>query len=258
VKTSLLHHTIWRRAAGRSADPERVRRLLRLLEGLPGARALERVEPELARVVCALLSGSQAMGEALVACPELLSVLNLTQLREPRQEQNLRWELHELLKPARARGDVAGALGVVRRFKQREMLRIAARDLGGLADTPTVIKEISDVADVCLGEVLEECLNCLRDRHGQPYHQDPEAGWVSTEFCVLGMGKLGGQELNYSSDVDVLFVYSEEGGVFRDAPRRGASPLMTNHQFYRILYCLIRHLASFFHAHHQARIGCFW
>src|ERR1043166_3141502 len=47
-----------------------------------------------------------------------------------------------------------------------------------------------------------------------------------TPGCVLGLGKLGGQELNYSSDVDVIFVYSEEGSV---------SPVMTNHQFFNRL-----------------------
>ena len=58
----------------------------------------------------------------------------------------------------------------------------------------------------------------LPGRYGQPWHQDAGGRWQPTAGCVLGMGKLGGQELNYSSDVDVLFVYSEEGSVFKEPP----------------------------------------
>ena len=67
-------------------------------------------------------------------------------------------------------------------------------------------------------------LRAICEEHGLPYHQDADGHWQRTEGCVLGMGKLGGQELNYSSDVDVLFAYTEEGNVFVDPPgkNRGA------------------------------------
>ena len=65
----------------------------------------------------------------------------------------------------------------------------------------------------------------------------PTDSWQPTAGCVLGMGKLGGQELNYSSDVDVLFVYSEEGSVFKEPPGNGKAPrpVLTNHQFFNRL-----------------------
>ena len=123
------------------------------------------------------------------------------------------------LKPLLAASDFAAALARVREFKQREMLRIAARDLARLGNLPEIMQEISDVADVC----LERCGRCATGsspaRYGQPCHQDAGGRWQPTAGCVLGMGKLGGQELNYSSDVDVLFVYSEEGGVFKEPSR---------------------------------------
>jgi len=53
----------------------------------------------------------------------------------------------------------------------------------------------------------------------QPFHQDAEGNWQRTESCVLGMGKLGGQELNYSSDVDVLFL-RRGGEVFKESPAK--------------------------------------
>src|SRR5206468_8252627 len=69
------------------------------------------------------------------------------------------------------------------------------------------------------------------------YHLDAQGRWHPTRFCVLGLGKLGGQELNYSSDVDVLFVYTEEGSVFIEPPRAGAvkSHGLANHQFFKRL-----------------------
>ncbi|MDB6125991.1 MAG: putative Glutamate-ammonia-ligase adenylyltransferase, partial [Pedosphaera sp.] len=70
-----------------------------------------------------------------------------------------------------------------------------------------------------------------------PYHQDAEGHWQQTGFSVFGMGKLGGQELNYSSDVDVIFVYTDEGQVFKTPPTKGkaASSNLSNHQFFNRL-----------------------
>jgi glutamate-ammonia-ligase adenylyltransferase len=123
----------------------------------------------------------------------------------------------------------------VRRFKQREMMRIAARDLARLVPTEEIVREISNVADVCLSAVLQLVLPAFEARLGRPFEQDPSGGWRASQFCVLGMGKLGGQELNYSSDVDVLFVYSDEGGVFKEPPTRkkAARPVVSNHEFYK-------------------------
>src|SRR4030095_2756934 len=95
----------------------------------------------------------------------------------------------------------------------------------------------SNVADVCLDAALRLSLKQLESKLGQPYHKDAEDNWVPTCFAVLGLGKLGGEELNYSSDVDLMFVYTEEGFVFRDPPHRTTPtgrPLPT-HQYYKRL-----------------------
>jgi glutamate-ammonia-ligase adenylyltransferase len=114
------------------------------------------------------------------------------------------------------------------------MLRIATRDLAGFGDVADITREISNVADVCLEGVFELCHRQLSERFGGPFHQDPDGNWRSTAFCVMGMGKLGGQELNYSSDVDVIFVYDDEGHVFKQAPRREklTGKGLSNHQFF--------------------------
>ncbi len=129
------------------------------------------------------------------------------------------------------------ALQKIREFKQREMLRIAARDLARLGTLVEIVREISDVADTCLQAVLLLCQARLTERFGSPFHQDAGGRWQPSEFCVLGMGKLGGQELNYSSDIDVLFVYSEEGHLFKTPPRPSeqTGKGLGNHAFFNRL-----------------------
>src|SRR5207247_1251079 len=133
--------------------------------------------------------------------------------------------------------DYSAALAKLRQFKQREMLRIAARDLARLGNTSEITREISSVADVCLDAVCRVCRQQFSERFGQPYHLDADDRWRPTEFCVLGMGKLGGQELNYSSDVDLMFVYTEEGHAFKERPTRSQQSAkgLANHQFFKRL-----------------------
>jgi glutamate-ammonia-ligase adenylyltransferase len=241
VKNSVLT-----KAIRSSADPERAKHFFDLLSETDARAALKKISMQGANLLAALLSGSQVLGNLLVAHPDWLNILEIERLRFPRRDQGLRNELQSLLRHFFENKDYPSALGRVREFKQREMLRIAARDLARLSNVPEITREISDVADVCLDAVWEISRRQLVARFGQPWHQDAEGNWQPTEFCVLGMGKLGGQELNYSSDVDVLFLYSEEGQVFpgnagvppanpRSRNRRSAAtprPVMSNHQFF--------------------------
>ena len=133
--------------------------------------------------------------------------------------------------------DYAAAIECIRAFKQREWVRIAIRDLARLAETPEVIREISNAADAVLDAVFRICWSQTTERFGRPYHLDPKDRWQPTAFSVLGLGKLGGRELNYSSDVDLMFVYAEEGFVFKEPPGRSPSTGkgLSNHQFFQRL-----------------------
>ena len=220
-----LHNAVWTKAAKDSADPERVRHYLGLLAESGAAAQLKRASAEQAKILASIFAGSQALGSLLAARPAWLEILRTEVLKYPRRKQGLQQEADALLQASLAEGDFAGALARLREFKSREMLRIGARDLARLsasvsapATVAEIIAEISDLADVCLGIVWTICRRQLIDRYGQPYHLDASGRWHRTEACVLGMGKLGGQELNYSSDVDVLFVYSDEGDVFQEPP----------------------------------------
>jgi [glutamine synthetase] adenylyltransferase / [glutamine synthetase]-adenylyl-L-tyrosine phosphorylase len=224
-----------------SVDPERAKHFFDLLSETDARAKLEKISSEQANLLASLFSGSQALGNALMAHPDWLSHLEAEHLRFPRRAQGLRHEVRSWLPGLLENKDYAMALGQLREFKQREMLRIAARDLSRPGNVPEITREISDIADVCLDAVWQICHRQLVERFGEPWHQDAEGEWQHTEFCVLGMGKLGGQELNYSSDVDVLFVYSEEGQVFKNfSPGRGTGRrdagaprvAMSNHQFF--------------------------
>ena len=88
----------------------------------------------------------------------------------------------------------------LRRWKAREMLRIGVRDLVGLADMPTTAREFSNLADACVQCALDIAFSAV------PLAPDS----FLPPFAVIGMGKLGGQELNYSSDIDLIFVHADD------------------------------------------------
>ncbi|HYV26795.1 MAG TPA: hypothetical protein VFA77_04645, partial [Candidatus Eisenbacteria bacterium] len=230
--------TKWDSALKSCADPVRARHFLSQLRFPKEAKVRQRFSVEQARVLCALLGGSQAMSELLVAHPDwLTALLDADSLKHPRREEGLRREVNSWLEPLLASPDYAAAFARLRQFKQQQMLRIATRDLARLGDVDAITRELSDVADVCLSSVLRLCLAQMTHRLGEPHHLDAQGRWCPTHFCVLGLGKLGGQELNYSSDVDVLFVYSEEGNAFQEPPKsKSLLPHgLTNHQFFKRL-----------------------
>ena len=104
----------------------------------------------------------------------------------------------------------------LRHWKQREMLRIALREVAGWASVEETTLDLSQVAEICVRTVVEGWMTELSRRWGKP----------ATDFAVLGMGKFGGQELNYSSDIDVIFFYGEEGHL---------NPRFTHQEFFRRL-----------------------
>lgn len=95
----------------------------------------------------------------------------------------------------------------LRRFRQREMVRIAWRDLAGWADLNETLLELSFLADACIQYALDFLYQKACDLRGTPVLADGSP----QQLIVLGMGKLGAYELNYSSDIDLIFAYAEDG-----------------------------------------------
>lgn len=118
---------------------------------------------------------------------------------------------------AMLRADVGSSDGdrfqrILRRFVSRERLRIAARELlpgrlGG-ADVDVTAREVSDLAEACVEVALEEAEESVARRFGKPLRE----GGAPSRMVVLGMGKLGGRELNVGSDIDLLYVYDSDEG----------------------------------------------
>ncbi len=117
--------------------------------------------------------------------------------------------------------DEAALHRVLRQFRAREMLRIAWRDLSGRAPLNEVLSDLSTLADVIIDEALQWLYAAHCVQWGTPRNQ---AGGAQ-QLIVLGMGKLGGHELNFSSDIDLIFAFPEPG--FTD----GAKP-RTNEEFF--------------------------
>jgi [glutamine synthetase] adenylyltransferase / [glutamine synthetase]-adenylyl-L-tyrosine phosphorylase len=121
----------------------------------------------------------------------------------------------------------------LRRFKYSEMLRIAARDLNGLAPLEEVTDELSSLAAVTLQIAYEAAHRELVREHGTPIAFEPD-GPVEATFTIMGMGKLGGRELNFSSDIDLIYFYSSDKGETAGVVdgRGGIKGKITLHAFF--------------------------
>ena len=130
-------------------------------------------------------------------------------------------EMHALLAahPATSEPELQRALRVLRK---RVMLRLIARDIGGLADLAEVIATVTTLAEITISAALLHLDRWLAERHGPPI--GGASGGVQ-QLHVIAMGKLGGRELNVSSDIDLIFVYPEEGETSGDHP-------LSNHEYF--------------------------
>src|SRR5438034_10684389 len=86
---------------------------------------------------------------------------------------------------------------VLRRWKNKEITRIALRELADAAALEETTAELSQLAEICVREVFVHWNTKLRETFGPP----------AADFAILALGKLGGRELNHSSDVDLIFLY---------------------------------------------------
>ncbi len=119
-------------------------------------------------------------------------------------------------------GDETTLMAALRTFRRREMMRIAWRDLAGWAELEETLRELSALAEACIETALERLDGWLRAELGTPSGPDG----TSQSLVVLGMGKLGAGELNFSSDIDLIFAYPEEGET------RGGNRNVSNERFF--------------------------
>jgi glutamate-ammonia-ligase adenylyltransferase len=116
---------------------------------------------------------------------------------------------------------------VLRQLKQRAYARIVARDLAGLAPLSEVTECMTLIAELSVCKAVEVIGAGLRERYGIPCGAGE--GACAQELIVLGMGKLGGRELNVSSDIDLIFIYPEDGDTDASFPN---SKSISNFEFF--------------------------
>jgi [glutamine synthetase] adenylyltransferase / [glutamine synthetase]-adenylyl-L-tyrosine phosphorylase len=193
-------------------DPDGGLAALRTLAEALGDRAafygMVRDNPAGAELLCTVLGSSRLLGDLLARHPELLTAMadphRLAAAREPA----------ELVASASAivarHTDAAAAWDGLRRFKRRELVRVAVRDLTGQVPVEQVAAELSALAQACLAAGL---LIAMREAGEGP---------PPMRLTVLAMGKLGGTELSYTSDLDVLFCHEPVPGADPEVAARAA------------------------------------
>src|SRR5437764_6199930 len=160
----------------------------------------------------------------------LLAVSSICAARLRRNPETLLW-LHqsEVCLASRGYADMFNELrtlagdsiseenfGALRFWKGREMTRVALRELANVAPLEETTGELSQIAEICVRRVFQSINAEFKQRYGSPH----------AEFAILALGKLGGGELNHSSDGDLLFLYSDEGQL---------SPHLSYHEFFNRL-----------------------
>ncbi len=206
-------------------------RFTQRLGGRTGFLTLLAENPETMRLLITLFSDSQFLTDLFLNRPELIDTLirvDLTRVEKSQEEM-----LQELRQAVAEQNDVEAKLNALRRHKTEEFIRIGLHDLGGTIELQPVLTQLSDLADACVQCALELTFEELDSKFGRV-----EKG----RFMVLAMGKMGGRELDYNSDLDVIFIY--------DAPEDGASSggsqgRLPAHDFYvRVGQKLITYLSA--------------
>jgi glutamate-ammonia-ligase adenylyltransferase len=207
-------------------EPERsaarAERVIAAAEGLDAARLarLRSERPaELARVLRALCASAPFLAATLVREPDLLFGLTEDELSAPRSLAQLAARLDTALADAQP-GEFGARL---RRFKYAELARISVREaspeLVPEERVQETLRELSALAEVVLSRAFARVAAELAAEVGAPRWRTARGTSASPRFVVLGLGKLGGEELNYSSDVDLIYVY--ESPAPRDEPLSG-------------------------------------
>ena len=183
-------------------DPDAtLSRLLTLLEGVSGRAAYLAFlaeYPQALQRLTRLVAASSWASEYMTLHPALLDeLLDAREMYQPPQWQQLDHDLQTRLDDCA--DDAERQLDVLRHTQQEQTFHLLAMDLQGLLPLETLSDHLSELADLMLRHVLKLCWATVRKRH----RDDPE-------FAIIAYGKLGGRELGYASDLDLIFLYEDD------------------------------------------------
>ena len=225
-------------AFAESGSADRV--LVRLIHFLDASEAqaaqLERMAGDLEylRLLVTILDQSQYLTDVISRDPEYLNWVHLdTELARALTRDELlalfRMELMEA-------ESFAAQCDSMRQVNRRVMLRIGVRDVFSHAAMSSVTEELTNLAEAVLEVAFEISYDEQIARYGVPMDHEAGSDPVPARFVILAMGKLGGRELNYSSDIDLVFVYSGEGETTgpkaEPVHRMGAPKAIANSEFF--------------------------
>src|SRR5437660_9293884 len=207
------------RALAETPDPDMALVNLEKVTASLGAKAvlweLFSFNPASLKLYVDLCAWSQFLSEILINNPGMIDeLLDSLVLNQPRTADELRQELTDLCKGA------ADLEPILHSFQDKEILRIGVRDILGKDSIQATTGALSDLAETILVQITLMQQPALDKRFGIPYlAEGPRAGQPS-RFAVLGLGKLGGREMSYHSDLDLILLYEGDG---RTGPPPGAS-----------------------------------
>jgi len=191
-----------------SPDPDSCLTFLERLVAVYPREVLLEIErhPSFLHYAILVFGHSRFLSETLIQNPDLLAAL----LRRPGLDRSCSAEeIHQNLARFLARSGPSDFSLLLAKFKRREYVRIMLRDVLRIAPLAETTAEISTLSDVLIETALRQAQNRLHKRFGLPQHADAQGRLVTTAFTVLALGKLGGNELNYSSDVDLIYLFGD-------------------------------------------------
>jgi glutamate-ammonia-ligase adenylyltransferase len=224
----------------RTADPDQaLNHWERLLSGVTRSSFLDYLHssPRMLDLLCTIFGNSDSLGFTIIRDPMLVYWLAEEDvLSKPPTRKGIEAALKKTLGHLTVK---ELKLEVLRRFRRREMLRIGVRDLLRLAAVPETTASLSDLASLLIHAAYEIVDADLRRQYGVPMHKNRQGRWMETGFAVMGMGKLGGHELNYSSDVDLIYVYGSHEGETRQPRGKHAGMVaavgISNEEYFEVL-----------------------
>ena len=208
-------------AVGRTADPDMTLTNLEKVSASLGAKAilweLFNFNPPSLRLYVDLCATSQFLSQILISNPGMIDdLMDSLVVDRPLPGAAIKAELAELTKGAE---DLAPILWS---FRNKEWVRIGTRDILGREPIRQVTRELADVAEAIVTQVARDQWTRRAERFGTPVRSgDGRRG----RWAILALGKLGGRELNYHSDLDLVFLHESDGKT------RGGVRSISNEQF---------------------------
>ncbi len=192
--------------------------LLRLLED-GGAKALNKVPAAHLPTLIRLIGSSSYLSEVLIRLGKYWPELFLRQIKIT--QKSVGEHLAELLPETKKSQSLDDFCAALRRHKQQEYIRIGSQDLLPSVSLEDTVRELTALAEASLDAAYRFCRAEVEKDFGSlllPGKQLPN------RFVIIGMGKLGGGELNFSSDIDVTFLYEEDEGESSGGPKGKTTP----------------------------------